>query len=168
MRSRWSEGRGPRGNTNKDRMHRTLSRVSMSSGLERVRERAKGREERSSRYRCIRTRRASSKFGSLRGGQPRERGLGKPETFNFLGVHAYLWSVPVVAPSCFIAGRAGIGCGSSSRPLKGNCVGGCTGSIPEQGRWLAQVVRGYFAYHAVPTNARRLAAFRYQLCTATM
>ena len=24
--------------------------------------------------------------------------------------------------------------------------------IPEQGRWLAQVVRGYFAYHAVPTN----------------
>jgi RNA-directed DNA polymerase len=24
--------------------------------------------------------------------------------------------------------------------------------IPEQGRWLAQVVRGYFAYHAVPTK----------------
>ena len=24
--------------------------------------------------------------------------------------------------------------------------------IPEQGRWLAQVIRGYFAYHAVPTN----------------
>jgi hypothetical protein len=22
--------------------------------------------------------------------------------------------------------------------------------VPEQGRWLAQVVRGYFAYHAVP------------------
>ena len=24
--------------------------------------------------------------------------------------------------------------------------------IPAQGKWLAQVVRGYFAYHAVPTN----------------
>jgi RNA-directed DNA polymerase len=24
----------------------------------------------------------------------------------------------------------------------------------EQGRWLGQVVRGYLAYHAVPTNAR--------------
>ena len=35
--------------------------------------------------------------------------------------------------------------------------------IPEQGRWLAQVVRGYFAYHAVPTNAQRLAAFRYHV-----
>lgn len=32
--------------------------------------------------------------------------------------------------------------------------------IPEQGRWLAQVVRGYFAYHAVPTNARKMGAFR--------
>jgi len=28
-------------------------------------------------------------------------------------------------------------------------------SIPEQGRWLKQVVTGYFAYHAVPTTARR-------------
>jgi hypothetical protein len=35
--------------------------------------------------------------------------------------------------------------------------------IPEQGRWLGQVVRGYFAYHAVPTNAHALAAFRSQL-----
>ena len=33
--------------------------------------------------------------------------------------------------------------------------------IPEQGRWLAQVVRGYFAYHAVPTNGLRISAFRY-------
>ena len=33
-------------------------------------------------------------------------------------------------------------------------------SIPEQGKWLAQVVRGYFHYHAVPTNAHSLDAFR--------
>ena len=33
-------------------------------------------------------------------------------------------------------------------------------SIPEQGRWLGQVVRGYFAYHAVPGNSRALEAFR--------
>jgi hypothetical protein len=32
--------------------------------------------------------------------------------------------------------------------------------IPEQGRWLGQVVRGYFAYHAVPTNAKSLVTFR--------
>ena len=33
--------------------------------------------------------------------------------------------------------------------------------IPVQGRWLTQVVRGYFAYHAVPTNRRALMAFRH-------
>ena len=27
--------------------------------------------------------------------------------------------------------------------------------VPEVGKWLAQVVAGYFAYHAVPTNSRR-------------
>src|SRR5262249_23126836 len=32
--------------------------------------------------------------------------------------------------------------------------------IPEQGRWLGQVVRGYFAYHAVPTNRASISAFR--------
>ena len=32
--------------------------------------------------------------------------------------------------------------------------------IPNQGRWLAQVIRGYFAYHAVPTNFPALSAIR--------
>jgi RNA-directed DNA polymerase len=34
--------------------------------------------------------------------------------------------------------------------------------LAEQGKWLGQVVRGYFAYHAVPTNIRALASFRTQ------
>ena len=32
--------------------------------------------------------------------------------------------------------------------------------IPEQGKWLAQAVMGFFAYHAVPTNRQTLSAFR--------
>lgn len=32
--------------------------------------------------------------------------------------------------------------------------------IPKQGEWLRQVVAGYFAYHAVPTNWASLGAFR--------
>jgi group II intron reverse transcriptase/maturase len=35
--------------------------------------------------------------------------------------------------------------------------------IPEQGRWLGQVVRGYLAYYAVPTNIKALARFRTQI-----
>jgi group II intron reverse transcriptase/maturase len=34
---------------------------------------------------------------------------------------------------------------------------------PEQGRWLGQVVRGYFAYYAVPTNIEALKSFRTQV-----
>ena len=33
--------------------------------------------------------------------------------------------------------------------------------IAEQGKWLKSVVAGSFAYHAVPTNARGIPAFRY-------
>jgi hypothetical protein len=36
-------------------------------------------------------------------------------------------------------------------------------SVRIQGRWLKRVVRGYFAYHAVPTNIPRLDGFRKEL-----
>ena len=35
--------------------------------------------------------------------------------------------------------------------------------IPEQGKWLAQIVGGHFACFAVPTNIKALAALRYQV-----
>jgi hypothetical protein len=38
-------------------------------------------------------------------------------------------------------------------------------TISEQGKWLGQVVRGFFAYHAVPTNSRALGAFRHHVMT---
>jgi len=36
-------------------------------------------------------------------------------------------------------------------------------SIPVQGAWLQRVVRGYFNYHAVPTNIMALDRFRTEL-----
>ena len=33
--------------------------------------------------------------------------------------------------------------------------------IPEQGRWLARVLRGHFNYYAVPDNCRALSVFRH-------
>ena len=35
--------------------------------------------------------------------------------------------------------------------------------IPQQGRWLQQVVTGYFNYHAVPTNRSSLTAFLFHV-----
>jgi hypothetical protein len=34
--------------------------------------------------------------------------------------------------------------------------------IPEQGRWLASVLRGHYNYYAVPDNGEALRAFRRQ------
>jgi len=36
-------------------------------------------------------------------------------------------------------------------------------SVKSQGEWLGQMMRGYFAYHAVPTNSHRLMSFRYHV-----
>jgi RNA-directed DNA polymerase len=35
--------------------------------------------------------------------------------------------------------------------------------IPETGKWLGQIVAGYFAYHAVPTNSAAIGAFHYHV-----
>jgi hypothetical protein len=38
---------------------------------------------------------------------------------------------------------------------------GEAGTIPEQGVWVKQVVRGFFGYNAVPTKGAALRAFHY-------
>ncbi|MGH3851657.1 MAG: hypothetical protein ACRDRT_18525, partial [Pseudonocardiaceae bacterium] len=35
--------------------------------------------------------------------------------------------------------------------------------IPEQGRWLASVLRGHYQYYAVPENTKALRAFRHEV-----
>jgi len=94
-----------------------------------------------------------------------KRGLGKPETFTFLGfVH--------------ICGRSRKGkfllvrksridrLRNKLREVKEELRNKINANIPEQGRWLGQVVRGYFAYHAVPSNIQALRAFRYHVTCA--
>ena len=49
------------------------------------------------------------------------------------------------------------------REVKGELRERMHASIPEQGRWLQAVVRGFNAYHAVPMNLRAIAAFRHHV-----
>jgi len=91
-----------------------------------------------------------------------QRGLNKPETFTFLGF-------------IFICGRSRRGNFLLHRKSRGDRMRAKLQEVkeelrrrmhdptPEQGSWLAQVVRGYFAYHAVPTNYAALGAFRYRV-----
>ena len=90
------------------------------------------------------------------------RGLGKPETFRFLGF-------------TFICTKSRKGTFQLRRKSRGDRMRAKLAEIkeqlrerrhvpvPEVGKWLAHVVRGYFAYHAVPTNSPALDAFRYHV-----
>ena len=101
-------------------------------------------------------------FGRHAADRRARRGFGKPETFNFLGF-------------TFICGRSRRGkfllkrksrrdrMQSKLREIKEELRRRRHLPIPEQGKWLAQVVRGYFAYHAVPTNFPALGAFHHHV-----
>ena len=99
-------------------------------------------------------------FGRHAAARRGKAGLGKPETFNFLGF-------------TFICGRSRSGKFLVKRKSRRDRMRGRLKDIkeelrrrrhqpiPEQGKWLTQVVRGYFAYHAVPTNSASIRAFRH-------
>src|SRR5450830_1860213 len=89
----------------------------------------------------------------------KQRGLGKPETFDFLGF-------------TFICGKSRRGSflilrktrrdrmSAKLKEVKDELRRRRHNPIPAQGAWLKQVVIGFFAYHAVPTNIHALLAFR--------
>ena len=99
-------------------------------------------------------------FGRYAAERRARRGLGKPETFNFLGF-------------THICGRSRQGVfqlkrqtrrdrmRARLRAIKEELQRRMHEPIPLQGKWLRQVVRGYFAYHAVPTNSKSMSTFRH-------
>ena len=101
-------------------------------------------------------------FGRKAAATCKRRGLGKPETFTFLGL-------------IFICGKSRRGAfqlqrktrrdrmRARLREIKEQLRERMHEPIPEQGRWLKQVVTGFFAYHAVPTNSQALGAFRHHV-----
>jgi group II intron reverse transcriptase/maturase len=101
-------------------------------------------------------------FGRRAAVNRKKSGLGKPETFAFLGF-------------TLICGRTRRGSFQLQRKTRGDRMRTKLRTIkeelwrrlhwpiPEQGKWLRQIVSGHFAYFAVPTNARALAAFRHHV-----
>src|SRR5262245_34389862 len=101
-------------------------------------------------------------FGRFAAERRKRRGRGKPETFNFLGF-------------TIICGKTRAGKFQIKRKTRADRMRAKLQEIkqemrrrmhqpiPEQGRWLSRVVRGYFNYHAVPTNGRALEVFRHHV-----
>jgi hypothetical protein len=98
-------------------------------------------------------------FGRRAAVRREKRGLGKPETFSFLGFTLI----------CGKSRRGKFLLWRKSRrdrlqakllAVKDELRRRMHQPIPRQGEWLRQVVTGYFAYHAVLTNIRALQTFR--------
>ena len=100
-------------------------------------------------------------FGRFAAHDRRARGLGKPETFSFLGF------THVCGKSK--TGRFKLKRATDSkrmraklRALKGEIERRRHQPIPQQGAWLASVLQGHYQYYAVPDNIEALRAYRYQ------
>jgi len=97
-------------------------------------------------------------FGRFAAERRTERGLGRPETFQFLGF------THICAKTR--AGRFKLTRITDSKRLRAKLHAVKRElrrrmhlPIPEQGRWLASVVRGHLAYYAVPGNIKAVDAF---------
>lgn len=101
-------------------------------------------------------------FGRYATNRRREQGLGKPETFDFLG---FTHICGVSQKGKFLLKRQTMRKRMRQRlkGVKDELLRRRHDPIPEQGRWLGSVVRGYFGYHAVPTNIHALQSFRTQV-----
>jgi group II intron reverse transcriptase/maturase len=99
-------------------------------------------------------------FGPHAEANRKQRGLGKPETFNFLG---FTFICAKSRQGKFLVKRKSRSdrARAKLREIKDALRRRTHQPIPEVGTWLGQVVRGYFNYHAVPTNSQAVGAFRY-------
>jgi group II intron reverse transcriptase/maturase len=101
-------------------------------------------------------------FGRYAAANRVARGLGKPETFDFLG---FTHICAETRTGRFWVRRITISkrMRAKLREVKDQLKQRRHQPIPEQGRWLASVVRGHRAYYAVPGNRTAVATFRTQV-----
>jgi group II intron reverse transcriptase/maturase len=99
-------------------------------------------------------------FGRFAEGNRKRDGAGKPETFNFMGfthICGTIWK-----SGKFTVKRKTVGKRMTAKlqDIAAKLRTRVNDPIEQTGGWLTQVVRGYFNYHAVPGNLRRLYTFR--------
>lgn len=102
-------------------------------------------------------------FGKFAAERRAKRGASKPESFDFLGFTHY-----VSRKKNGIDFQLGRRTQRKRMRAKLHAIKETLrqhrhAPIDEQGRWLGTVMRGYFAYFAVPTNTPAMAAFRHHI-----
>lgn len=105
------------------------------------------------------------RFGKLATRQRKERGEAKPETFDFLGF-THICGKSRKGRFVLYRHTSKKRLRRRVRQVRDSLMRRRHLPVPEQGLWLRQVVTGYFAYHAVPTNAETLTVFRNEITRA--
>jgi group II intron reverse transcriptase/maturase len=100
-------------------------------------------------------------FGRYAAERRRARGLGKPETFTFLGF-THICAAGSKGRFWVRRKTEAKRMRAKLRQVHDQLKQRRYLPIPEQGRWLASVVRGHRAYYAVPGN-EAVTSFRYQV-----
>ena len=101
-------------------------------------------------------------FGRYATERRERRGLGKAETFDFLG---FTHSCAKLGTGKFAVKRTTMRkrMRTKLQAVNAELKRRRHLPIPVQGRWLGSVVRGHNAYYAVPTNVHAIEAFRAQV-----
>jgi len=101
-------------------------------------------------------------FGRFAAQNRAERGLGKPETFQFLGfTHICATTKNGRFKLKRITDKKRMRVKLSK--VKAELMRRRDLPIPDQGRWLASVLRGHFNYYAVPDNGEAISAFHFRI-----
>jgi len=100
-------------------------------------------------------------FGRNAESNRRQRGEGKPETFDFLGFTHYCGN----KKGLFTVWRktAGKRMRAKLQQVKQELRRRMHAPLPQVGEWLRRMLLGYYQYHAVPGNSATLGRFRYRL-----
>lgn len=101
------------------------------------------------------------RFGQFAVERQRERELAKPIAFEFLGF-THICGKSKAGRFVLLRHTSKKRMRAKLRSLRDGLRRRMHLPVVEQGKWLASVVRGYLAYHAVPTNARAIHSFHYE------
>ena len=101
-------------------------------------------------------------FGRFAAETRRKRGVGKPETFDFLGFTHYCGRT---RKGGFVVRRKSMAkrVRSKRKQVKLELRRRLHDPPPQVGAWLQQVLRGHYQYYGVPGNTRAMSNFRYQV-----
>lgn len=105
-------------------------------------------------------------FGRYAAANRKRRGVGKPETFDFLGFTHICGKTRKNGRFALVRHTMRKRLGARLKSLRAELRVKMHKPVPVVGAWLSKVLHGYYRYHAIPGNSRALRNFRQEVFRA--